>query len=78
MGRWGCSGRILQLTPVIFCIASQDPLVFFNSVALPVHKVFQPASEIPAVEDLLDFKFFFAVDEFWQWQQRSVAAGDWI
>src|ERR1700761_4363022 len=50
-------------------IIGVDPLVFQVWIPLPLDKILQflPPAEVPLVQNLLDFIFFFAIYQFGRW-----------
>ena len=52
----------------VLYITDGAPLVFFNTIALPVYDVLNLSVEYPAVKDLFDFILLDAIVNDWGWQ----------
>jgi hypothetical protein len=57
-------------------IVMRFPRIMFYAKIFPLHQVPKFPVDHLAIENLLDYPFFLALDNFWGWRRWNVSTGD--
>jgi hypothetical protein len=58
-------------------IICRDPFIVLVAIALPLHQILEPPSEVASIEDLFDLILFFAFNHYWR-RSRLSASGEGV
>ena len=61
-------------------VLGRVPLIFFNTIPLPVYWVLDLSTEDPTIKDAFNFVLFDAIvdDRRWWWRVALLSFGDWV
>jgi hypothetical protein len=59
-------------------IVCGDPFIVLVAIALPLHQILEPPSEVVSVENLFDLILFFTFNYYWRRRSRLSASGEGV
>jgi hypothetical protein len=59
-------------------IICRDPFIVLVAIALPLHQILEPPSEVASIEDLFDLILFFTFNHYWRRRSRLSASREGV